>query len=83
MKATREQCFAMAGRSKGRLMHDENQHELICFTPEQLEAFAHKVQQFTLDQLREQGAALTIKQPKYDMREPKTESLYRIPETLE
>ena len=71
MKATREQVLAMAGLAKGRLMHEQNQHELICFAEDDLEAFAHKLQQFTLDQLRAQGANLGFG------------CIARIPETLE
>ncbi len=49
MKATREQCLAMAKEVYGEFKVGERQAQDI-------EAFAHKVQQFTLDQLRAQGA---------------------------
>ncbi len=70
MKATREQVLAMAREAcpfTTEVWPEDEWH----FTAADLEAFAHKLQQFTLDQLRAQGANLGFG------------CIARIPETLE
>jgi hypothetical protein len=55
MKATREQCLAMAREADAHesvVAFSAPTHFLFEFNEDQLEAFAHKLQQFTLDQLR-------------------------------
>lgn len=64
MKANREQVLAMAREAVIPWI-------VLLDAPDQLEAFAHKLQQFTLDQLMAQGANLGFG------------CIARIPETLE
>lgn len=71
MKATREQCLAMAS-NVGLTPHENDE-----VTQRILERLVHLAQQFTLDQLRAIGG-IEIR-----WRDGTSESLYRVPETLE
>jgi hypothetical protein len=91
MKATREQVLAMAREAcpfTTEVWHEDEWH----FTAADLEAFAHKLQQFERDQLRAQGVTAwmfkgaILRDAEYHpgaFAGTNAKPLYTIPETLE
>lgn len=74
MKATRDQCLELAREARTPA---QTPAEWIGFTYEDIERLVHLAQRFERDRLRANGG-IEIR-----WRDGASESLYRIPETLE